>query len=146
MRTKNYLITTIIGLIFFISSCATYYIPVDSFKQQLQTIDTSQYRLVTTKGPFGDVVKYKTYPIDIIKCVDKNGGRFALTNSPALEIRFTDNKNKRTTFYFDRIFVNGNVITGSQSRFISSIRATILLDNVKTIEIQDGRKKYRYIQ
>ena len=134
----------IIGLIFFLSSCKTYYIPLDSFKQQFAGIDTSKLKEVTTRGPMGDKVKYKTFPIDFIKCVDKNGNPIELQNSPSLEIRFTDTNNKKTIFYFDLISVDETYVRGVQSRFITSIKKTIPLNTIKTIEIQDGKKKFSY--
>jgi hypothetical protein len=144
MKIKHWLPIITVGLIFLISSCKTYYIPVDSFKQQFAVWDTSKFKQVKTQGPMGDVIKYKIYPIDVIKCVDKDGNQVGLTNSPALEIRFTDINNKRTTFYFDRIFVKGDSIQGSQSRFIFLIK-TIPLNTVKLIEIQDSGKKLKYV-
>src|SRR5437899_7655194 len=94
------------GLIFFLTSCKTYYIPVDSFKQQFAAMDTSTFREVTTRGPLGHKAKYKTFPIDVIKCVDKKGNPVELKNSPSLEIRFTDINNKKTIFYLDLILVD----------------------------------------
>ena len=127
------------------SSCKTYYIPVDSFKQQFAGMDTSKLKEVTTRGPMGDKVKYKTFPIDFIKCVDKNGNPVELKNSPSLEIRFTDTNNKKTIFYFDLISVDETYVRGVQSRFITSIKKTIPLNTIKTIEIQDGKKKFSYV-
>ena len=127
-------------------SCKTYYIPVDSFKQQFAGMDTSKLREVNTRGPMGDKVKYKTFPIDIIKCVDKNGNLVELQNSPSLEIRFTDTNNKKTIFYFDLISVDETYVKGVQSRFITSIKKTIPLNTIKTIEIQDGKKKFSYVK
>ena len=145
--TKTILFSIIIiGLLFFISSCKTYYIPLDSFKKQFANIDTSKYKEVTIRGPIGDKVKYKTAPIDFIKCVDKKGNDVELKNSPSLEIRFTDNNNKKTIFYFDLISVEETFVSGVQSRFITSIRKTIPLNTIKTIEIQDGKKKFSYVQ
>ncbi|EHQ24934.1 hypothetical protein [Mucilaginibacter paludis] len=144
MKIKHILSAIAIGVVFFISSCKMYYIPVESFKQQFAVWDTSKFKQVKTQGPMGDVVKYKTYPIDAVKCVDKDGNPVLLKNSPALEIRFTDVNNKRTTFYFDRIFVKGDSIQGSQSRFFFVIK-TIPLSTVKLIEIQDSRKKLKYV-
>lgn len=146
MKTKFILVTVAIGLLFSISSCKTYYIPVESFKQQFGVADTSKFKQVKTQGPMGDVAKYKAYPLDVIKCFDKNGNPVTLTNSPALEIRFTDIDNKKTTFYFDRIFVKGDSVQGGQSRFVPSLVKTIPLNKVKLIEIQDGGKKFKYVE
>lgn len=136
----------IFGLIFFLSSCKTYYIPVDSFKQQFADMDSSNLKEVTTRGPMGDKVKYKTFPIDFIKCVDKSGNPVELKNSPSLEIRFTDTNNKKTIFYFDLISVDETYVSGVQSRFITSIKKKIPLNTIKTIEIQDGKKKFSYVE
>ena len=144
--TKTILFSVIIiGLIFFMSSCKTYYIPVDSFKQQFAGMDSSKLKEVTTRGPAGDKVRYKTFPIDFIKCVDKDGNPVELRNSPSLEIRFTDTNNKKTIFYFDLISVDKTYVRGVQSRFITSVKKTIPLSTIRTIEIQDGKKKFSYV-
>ena len=119
--------------------------PVDSFKQQFSGFDTSNLKEVATRGPMGDIVKYTTYPIDIIKCVDKNGKPVELKNSPSIEIRFTDDNNKRTLFYFDLLRVDNTSVSGVQSRHMTWIRKTIPISTVKTIEVQDGRKRFQYV-
>lgn len=145
MTKTSFLLILILGLLLVITSCKTYYIPVDSFKQQFAGLDTIKLREVTTLGPMGDQVTYKTYPIDYIKCVDKKGNPFDLKNSPSLEIRFTDNNDKRTTFYFDLISVDHTYVSGVQSRFITSIKKAIPLNTIKKFEIQDGKKKFSYV-
>ena len=144
-RTK----LTYIGLfplvIFGFFSCKTYYIPVDSFKAQFNGIDSSKLKIVSTQGPMGDIVDYPANPIDYIECVDKNNNSFALKNSPAIEVRFTEKNNKKTIFYFDRIYLqNDTLIVGDMSRFLS-IQKGISINNVKLIEVQDGRKKFKYV-
>ena len=133
----------ITGLTCLITSCTTYYIPVDSFKQQLSNQGNTKLKTVTTKNPWEGKKTYDTYSIDSVRCVDKAGNPFMLKNSSSLEIRFTDNKNKKTTFYFDRITATQDSITGYQSRILS-ITKTIPFNTIKTIEIQDGQKKYSY--
>ena len=135
----------IITGLFFISSCKTYFIPVESFKKQFAGMDSSKMKEVTILGPAGDKVTYKTNPIEVIECLDKNGNVVHLKNSPSIEIRFTDNSNKKTIFYFDLITVNDSNVYGIQSRFFPSIKKGILLNTIKTIEIQDGKKKLSYV-
>ena len=144
MKTTISYLTIAWGLLFFSSSCKTYYIPIDSFKQQFAGMDSSKLKNVTTRGPMGDQVTYQTYPIDFIKCIDKNGNPVDLKNSPSIEIRFTDINNKKTIFYFDLLSVNETSVSGVRSRFITSIRTTIPLKTVKAIEVQDGKKKFSY--
>jgi hypothetical protein len=103
-------------------------------------------REVTTRGPVGDEAKYLTYPIDSIHVIDKSGRAVAIPNGPAIEIRFTNTAGKRTIFYFDLIRVNGDRVTGVQSRLITSIRKTISLSSTKKIEVQNGGKNFRYLR
>ena len=140
MNVKLYFFACIIAIIF--SACKTYYIPVESFKQQFNGLDTT--KRVTMKTPYGNRVSYNTYPIDVVKCIDKTGSQMVLKSAPSLEIRFTDNQNKRKTFYFDLIYIDGDKVTGVESRFMPWIKATVLLSNIKTIEIQDDKKGFSY--
>ena len=126
------------------SGCKTYFIPVDSFTEQMKDIDSVELKTVYTKGPMGDVVSYQTYPIDYIKCVDKNNNPVKLKNSPSIEIRFTDKNNKRTYFYFDQIYIQDSTVIGEGSRFID-YQKQIPLKEIQLIEIQDGRKKFKYV-
>lgn len=130
----------LIGLI----GCKTYYIPVQSFKEQFKGINSENLRTVNTHGPAGDVVEYLANPIDYIKCVDKDNQLFELKNSPSIEIRFTENNNKRTIYYFDRVFLQDTLIIGDMSRFIT-YRKGISINNVKLIEVQDGHKNFKYV-
>jgi hypothetical protein len=128
-----------------ITSCTTYLIPINSFKQQFTGIDSTKLIEVKVLGPIGEIYNYQANPIGIIKCVDKQGNPIGLINSPSIEIRITHGaKNKKTVFYFDRIFVDETNVVGVQSRFIAVIRKSIPLDSITKIEVQDGQKKYRY--
>jgi hypothetical protein len=130
-----------------ITQCTTYYIPVQSFKEQFAGIDSTRMIEVNVVGPYLERYHYFANPITTIQCVDKKGNPYPLTNSPSLETRFTyGHKDKRIVFYFDRIFVNSTSVIGVQSRFIESIRTTIPIDSITKIEIQDGRKKFEYVQ
>lgn len=144
MTPKPFLLISILSLTLIISSCKMYYIPVDSFKQQMPSIETVNLKQVTTKDPWGHKETYSTYPIDSIKCFDKDGTTYKLKNSPSIEIRFTYDDNRRTTFYFDRIWVVKDSVTGIRSHFLI-MKKSIPLNTVKLIEVQDGHKKYRYV-
>jgi len=126
------------------ASCKTYYIPIESFKEQMKDINSVELRTVNTRGPMGDVVSYKTYPIDYIKCVDKENKPFELKNSPSIEVRITDINNKRTYLYFDQMYVQDSILKGDGSRFIYYPKQ-IPLKNIKLIEVQDGHKKFKYV-
>ena len=143
---KTRLIKTgiIILIVFGFISCKTYYIPIDSFKDQFKGIDTTKLILVHTRGPMGGVTEYMANPIEYIKCVDKNNIPFQLKNSPSIEIRFTENNNKRTIYYFDRVYLQDTLIIGDRSRFIG-LKKGISINNIKLIEVQDGHKNFKYV-
>ena len=128
---KNTALLLVLVLLF--SGCKTYYIPVDRFKQQFEGMDSSKMKDVVTRGPMGGLVKYKIYPIDYIKCVDKNDKPVVLKNGPSIEMRITDVHNKRTIFYFDLIRVDESSILGVESRFMPSIKKRIPLNEIKFV-------------
>jgi hypothetical protein len=125
-------------------SCSTYSIPADSFKNQFAGMKEADMKDVTVQGPLGEKVIYKTLPQDSVDCINKKGQLIRLEKTPSLEIRFTDANNKKTVFYFDRIYVTDTSVTGTYSRILS-LNKTISLKEIKKIEIQDGRKNYRYV-
>jgi hypothetical protein len=115
----------------------------ESLKERFAGIDSSKLVDVEMRGPLGEVYRYQANPIRVIKCVDRQGQPVALANGPSIEMRVTHNK-KKTIFYFDRVFVNDSTITGVRSRFIGSLTATIPLNDITKIEVQNGGKNYRY--
>lgn len=135
----------IVLIVFGLFSCKTYYISIESFKEQFNEIDSTKLVIVNTRGPAGDIVQYPANPIKFIKCVDKKNNPFELKNSPSIEIRFTNNNNKRTIYYFDRVFLQDTLIIGDMSRFIR-YRKGISINDVKLIEIQDGHKNFKYVE
>jgi hypothetical protein len=127
------------------TSCSTYYLTADSLRDQFTGIDSINLKPVIVRGPVGEKYSYQANPIDIIECVDKQGNPIQLTNGPSIEMRVTNKNGKRTIFYFDRVFVTDSTLYGVQSRFMSSIRKSIKLRDIKRIEIQDGKKNFDYV-
>jgi len=134
----------IVLIIFGLFSCKTYYIPIESFKEQFSEIDSTKLKIVNTRGPAGNVAEYLANPIEYIKCVDKNDNPFELKNSPSIEIRFTLNNNKKTIFYFDYVYLQDSLVIGDRSRFFY-MKKSIPLNDIKKIEVQDGHKNFKYI-
>lgn len=132
------------------SGCATYYIPIESFKKQFNGIDSTHLRLVESNVPvilYGATsYSYFANPMDTIDCVDGNNKPVRLANGPSIEIRFTDKNDERTIFYFDTIYLQDSLIVGTKSRFIPSLRDAIPINNVKLIEVQDGKKDFHYVK
>ena len=140
MRLKP--IQIIIFLPILLLSCKTYYISIDSFKSQLRDVNPTTMQITTTRGPLGGLYVYPANLVHYIKCTDKQGKPFLLPSSPSIEIRFTDKLNKKTVFYFDRVFLSDSLIIGDRSRFIGAQKA-ISINNIKLIEIQDGHKDFK---
>jgi hypothetical protein len=126
------------------ASCKTYYISLNSFKEQFAGIDSTKLRTVYTEGPLGDIVDYPANPIDIIQCTDKHNNPVELENSPSLEITFINKKNRKTVYYFDRIFVQDTLITGYLAKSIMH-KKSISVNNIRQIEIRDGKKNFKYV-
>ena len=134
------------AIIFIIIKTARIYsIPVADFKSLLSGMNDSKLIDVTARGPHHASFKYQIYPIDIIPCFDKKGNSISLKNSPALEIQFTAMDNKKKSFYFDTIRMNGTIVKGSQSRFVTSIQGTIDLNTVTKIELRKIKKGFKYV-
>jgi len=96
---------------------------------------------MTGGGSLWVTEQYLANPIAKIQCTDKKGNPAELDNGPAIEIRLTYGKeNKRTVFYFDRVFVSDSIVTGVPSRFMPTMRNTIPLNEINKIEVQNGGK------
>ncbi|WP_121355242.1 hypothetical protein [Flavisolibacter nicotianae] len=145
MKTTLFLAALTIAVVA-LSSCQTYSIPVSVFRDQMEAARLQPMRTVTTQGPLGERVRYQTYAIDSVFAVDQKGTPVFLVNSPALEIRFTDSASRKTILYFDRLRYDRDTISGSPSRILLSVQKSIPLRNVRKIEIQNGRKNYRYVK
>lgn len=145
MKTKQKLLSSIaIIFLLILGGCKTYFIPLESFKEQFKDINSTSLKTVYAKGPAGDIAEYLANPIEYIKCVDKENNPFELKNSPSIEIRFTRNNNKKTIFYFDYVYLQDSMIIGDMSRFFY-MKRSIPLNDIKKIEVQDGHKNFKYV-
>ena len=138
------------ALLLSLFGCTTYFIPVESFQHQFNGIDSTKLRMVEINVPV--VIRgvttnsYPASPIDTIDCVDDNNNPIKLANSPSIEIRFTEKNDDRTIFYFDTIYLQDSLIVGAKSRLIPTLRDAIPINNVKLIEVQDGKKDFHYVK
>lgn len=137
-------IITMSLLVVLLTSCTTYLIPKSSLVEQLAPIDSTQLVNKNVYGPVAGQYQYLANPITTILCEDKNGESRTLTNSPSIEIRVTETNNKKTIFYFDRILIVDGKLVGVRSRFAPFIDKQINLEDIQLIEIQDGKKNFRY--
>lgn len=96
-------------------------------------------------GTMGRPENRETSAIDSILVLDKSGRHDLLPASPAVEVRFTDTANRKTVFYFDLLRLKNDTVFGGESRILSFLRKAIPLQSVRKIEIQNGRKNFRYV-
>ncbi len=139
-------ILTMSLLVVLLTSCTTYLIPKSSLIEQLAPIDSTQLVNKKVYGPVVGQYQYLANPITTILCEDKNGEPQTLTNSPSIEMRVTETNNMKTIFYFDRILIVDGQLVGVRSRFAPFVDKQIDLENIQLIEIQDGKKNFRYAE
>lgn len=135
-------------LIFLItlSSCITYQMTPIALQEQFGGIDSLDLRMVNVKGPLGEKYQYLSHPNKFITLTDNKGVSVLKPIKPSIEMRVTYDYEKTIIFYLDRIFVTSDTLIGHRSRFIESISKQIPLNKIEKIEIQDGRKKFTYIE
>jgi hypothetical protein len=136
---KNYITLIVFSLLF--TSCSTYYLTSQSFKEQLQKIDPNKisdaydFRLglvgVALKGG-----KNFYNGIETVKCTDKNGNNFILTVKPQTAVRMTDSSGRRIQLYFDSLFLRDSLVYGSKSHFITLPVTPMNVNKLIKIEIQ----------
>lgn len=138
-------IILIISILLF-TSCSTYLIPIENFEEQFQNINASSRKEVKVRTPYyGITIKYLANTINGISCVDKNNNSVILRNSPSIEIRIIEKNGKKTIFYFDRVYLENSIVYGDKSR-IPGFEKGIPLDSILKIEIQDGKKNFKYLE
>jgi hypothetical protein len=138
-------IILIISILLF-TSCSTYLIPIENFEEQFQNINASSRKEVKVRTPYyGITTKYLANTINGISCVDKNNNSVILRNSPSIEIRIIEKNGKKTIFYFDRVYLENSIVYGDKSRILGFEKG-IPLDSILKIEIQDGKKNFKYLE
>ena len=120
---------------------------MDSFRKQFETVNSESMKTVEVQTPYGKW-SYEANPIATIVCVDKHNQLATLRNGPTVEMKLTYGaRKKRSTFYFDRSYVDDGTFYGTlATTFKKSTQQSIPLDSVSRIQIQDGRKNFRYVK
>lgn len=128
-----------------LSSCKTYIIPMESFRQQFFQVDSAYFNKAYPQLT-GRKYTYLVNRWDTIHCEDKHHRPAILLNGPSIEMRLTYGPdNRRTVIYFDTMYLTDSTLSGVRSRFLPSLRSTILLNSITKIEVQDGHKQIHYI-
>jgi len=128
-------------------SCKTYTISTESFKEQFK--DVNSKTLVKKKVSIISSNFIENFYCNNLKTIiveDKNGKKAELVNRPSIEMRVTTDDNKRRIMYFDTSYIENDTLYGSRSRLLSLINyAKIPLKRIIKIEVQDGGKRYKYV-
>jgi len=136
----------LIGVIFLISSCKTYTVPVESFRKQMtqpnveiknRPVSYSIYRANENQV-------YETNGIESIFVYNKKGEKTELINSPRLEMRITRKNGKKNILIFDTAIVENDTLKGTKSRIFQNLKKQIALSDIEKIEIQDSGKAFKY--
>jgi len=128
-------------------SCKTYTISTESFKEQFK--DVNSKTLVEKKVSIissNFIEKFHCNGLKTIIVEDKNGKKAELVNLPSIEMRVTTDDNKRRIMYFDTSYIENDTLYGSRSRLLSLVNyVKIPLKRIIKIEVQDGGKRYKYV-
>jgi hypothetical protein len=137
----NRFILILIGLVLTTTSCKTYYMTPDSFKDQLQNIDPNKitdaydFRLglvgVALKGG-----KNFYNGITSIKVTDKHGNAIVHPVNTNTQVRLTNNDGRRIILYFDSVFLRDSLVYGSKSHFITLHVTPMNINTLTKIEFQ----------
>ena len=137
--------TIMMGMILLFFSCKTYTISVDSFREQMINAKKEDMKEVKIINPLSYTnIKYASNNIERIKALDKSGKDVYLDNSPSIELRITRRDNKKYFLYFDTVILENDTLKGGESRFIQGLTNQIPMDDIFKIEIQDGKKDFKY--
>ena len=142
---SNYILILIVSFTMF--SCKTYTISKESFKEQFK--DVNSKTLVEKKVSIISSSFVENFYCNDIKTIiveDKSGKKIEMVNRPSIEMRVTTDDNKRRIMYFDTSYIENDTLYGSRSRLLSLINyAKIPLKRIIKIEVQDGGKRYKYM-
>ena len=98
---------------------------------------------VVVQGPLGERTRYKTFPQDSMIVLKKVSGS-VLKKLPHLKSVSQMITTKRQFIILIGFFVTDTAVSGTYSRILG-LQKSIPLETIKKIEIQDGRKNYRYV-
>jgi hypothetical protein len=137
-------------LVFSLTSCKTYVMSVESFRQQFQHLDSSYASAKATPiwstGFHHGNDTFLVHGHMRIRCQDAQQRDHILNGGPSTEIRFTYGPdNRRATVYFDTMFLTDSTVTGQRSRSMPWLRTRIPLNSITKIELQDDGKRYPYV-
>src|SRR4051812_19862894 len=128
-------------ILFFFSSCSTYFISKEELYTQIHAAKPQQVRTGISGSARSQV--YMANGVQEIHCTNNKRKKVIIYNSPKVEMRIIDNRNKKHFFYFDTITLQDSVFTGLNSRILPT-KKSVKYSDIKRVELQKGAKAYYY--
>ena len=128
------------GLALMLFGGKTFYMPMESFLQQISVImekdlkEVFDFRL----GILPLLIGSKPFHngLTSIVCNDKTGKTYRVAVNRNSQMRITLKDKSRQTFYLDTVFVKDNYAYGSKSHFVKAPIIPVLLTDIEKIELQ----------
>ena len=141
LNCSSFLIIISAITLLFLNSCATYTMTREQLYAQIH--DANPERVTTKHSAMIGQQRYMANGVKEIECTDKHGNPVKFPNSPKVEMRVTDNRNRKHNFYFDTIILEDSTFTGMNSRIFAT-RRSVSYANIKKVEVQKGAKAFYY--
>lgn len=126
-----------------LGGCTYSQVTVASLAQQMHDVNQGSMHKVSVKLPSGPSAEYMANTLDSITCdvnmVEK------LANGPRLMMRITDKEDNRVTYYFDTVYLEDSVLTGSTSR-LEGFTTKVRLSSIEKIEFLESPLDIKYIR
>lgn len=135
----------------FLVSCKTYTMSREELYIQIHNATPVEVTTILKgtvpdrKGQYlkGQAQQYISNGVKEIVCSDKHRNTIKISNSPRVEVRIIDTRNKIYDFYFDTINLEDSTFTGMNLRGLATKKSIRYIDIAK-IKLQKGHKKYIY--
>ena len=124
------------------SACKTYQLPLGELVSQMRSAQPKELNVTHSATPFASS-HYTGNGITQLACYDKKGNKTTLPITPAVEMRITDTNGKKHIFYFDTVTLEDSILTGKNSRILSTKRS-MNIGAMRKVEVQNGGKAYHY--
>jgi len=140
----NSYIIRLILVVVLCAGCTTYELSLNTLEKRFAEIDSSDLVLTRVKGPFGETYSYLRHPGKFIPLENKEGEVVEVKISPSLEMKVTHDGGQKSYFYFDKVYVTDKYLIGDRSRFMDGFHKEIRIESIEKIEVQDGKKNFKY--
>ncbi len=122
-----------------LSGCVYPTMTVSSLAEQMQGVNQASMKKVGVKMPSGPSAEYMANTVDSLQCAEEK-----IANGPRLMMRITDKEDNQVTYYFDTVFLEDSILTGSTSR-LEGFKTKVRLKSIEKIQFFDNRLDIKYL-